>query len=421
MNMTIGMQSTFRSLNAALLAFAVAGCLGLGGCSEPAAETAVVAPAAADPDLIRLDPAAVEAANITVATAETAALEEELRVSGRITVNENATATVGSFTEGVLVECCESVGTRVERGQLLARLHSHEIHDAEAQFWQSRAELQRSQAELEYAQQAHKRASRLYELKAGSLQQVQEAEVKLRGAETAIDFTKAAVERAENHLRFLGLPPEQLPGAAEQHGRETEEAHERRHLIPVRSPIAGTIVERAASQGAVVTPSDPMYVVSNLSRLWVIAQVPEEHLASLRGGMPVEVFVRAYPNRAFPARVTRIADSLDPDTRTVQVRCDLANPRGELKTEMYATLVFRTGTGQPSVVIPLSAVQQVDDADVVFVPADGGQFRARRVETGRQSASKIEILGGLEPGEQLVVEGSFHLKSEMLKGRMIEE
>lgn len=395
--------------------------LALGGCSEPVAETAVIEPVPAEPDLVRLDPAAMGIANIAVAKVKTEALQQELRVSGHITVNEIVTARVGSFTEGVIVECCEAVGTKVEEGQVLARLHSHEIHDAEAQYWQSRAELERHEAELEYAQQAQQRASRLHELKAGALQQVQEAETKLRGAETGIDFAKAAVERAENHLRFLGLSPADLPGMAEEHAEVGDKAHETYHLIPVRAPASGTIIERHASQGAVVTPSDPLYVISDLSRLWVIAQVPEEHLGALRQGMPVEVFVRAYPGLALPARVAWIGASLDPETRTVQVRCDVANADGKLKTEMYATLVFRTGSGEPSVVVPLSALQQVDNEPVVFVPVEDNAFRARRVETGRQSDSSIEILGGLEPGEQIVVEGGFHLKSEMLKSRMMEE
>ena len=118
------------------------------GCSQPAAETEPAeAEAAPDPGLIRLDAEAVRIADITLADVEVRKLEKELQVPGRVTVNEDATARVGSFTEGVVVACCESVGTDVEKGQVIARLHSHEVHDAEASYWQARAELKRRQTE----------------------------------------------------------------------------------------------------------------------------------------------------------------------------------------------------------------------------------------------------------------------------------
>ena len=394
----------------------------LGGCSQPAAETEQAEPdAASDPDLIRLDQEAMRIAGITLGEVEIRKLEEDLRVSGRVTVNQNATARVGSFTEGIVVGCCESVGSDVEKGQVLARLHSHEIHDAEASYWESRAELERRQTELQFAEKFYKRASRLYELKAGSLQKMQEAEAKFRSAETLLKIARAGVERADNHLRYLGLTPEELPEAADEHAAEGQGAHEEAHLIEVRSPVAGTIVERTVSTGAVVTPSDSLYVISDLRSLWVIAQVPEQHLSLLRSGLTVEVSVRAYPDKTFPARITTIGDALDPETRTVEVRCELNNPGRQLKTEMFATLTIHTGGSREAVVAPLEALQNVDGEEVLFVPEGRVSFRARRVRVGRHSGSVVEIVSGLQAGEKVVVAGAFHLKSELLKAQMIEE
>ena len=394
----------------------------MGGCSQPAAETEQAEPdAASDPDLIRLDQEAMRIAGITLGEVEIRKLEEDLRVSGRVTVNQNATARVGSFTEGIVVGCCESVGSDVEKGQVLARLHSHEIHDAEASYWESRAELERRQTELQFAEKFYKRASRLYELKAGSLQKMQEAEAKFRSAETLLKIARAGVERADNHLRYLGLTPEQLPEAADEHAAEGQGAHEEAHLIEVRSPVAGTIVERTVSTGAVVTPSDSLYVISDLRSLWVIAQVPEQHLSLLRSGLTVEVSVRAYPDKTFPARITTIGDALDPETRTVEVRCELKNPGRQLKTEMFATLTIHTGGSREAVVAPLEALQNVDGEEVLFVPEGEYSFRARRVRVGRHSGSVVEIVSGLQAGEKVVVAGAFHLKSELLKAQMIEE
>jgi cobalt-zinc-cadmium efflux system membrane fusion protein len=396
--------------------------MALGGCSAPApeakpAETEV----SSDPDLIRLNAEAIRIANISLGEVESRKLEQELQVSGRVTPDENRTARVGSFTEGVVVECCESVGADVKEGQVLARLHSHEIHDAEASYWQAKAELERRQAELQFAGQSHQRASRLHELKAGSLQQVQAAETNLRSTETFVEIAKAGLERAENHLRYLGLTPEQLPGAASEHAVEGQDAHEEVHLIEVRSPVSGTIIERTVSQGAVVTPSESLYVISDLKRLWVIAQVPEQHLASLREGLAVDASVRAYPGKVFPARITKIGDALDPDTRAVEVRCELSNPGRQLKTGMFAALAIHEGAGREATVAPLSALQHVDDEEIMFVPEGEFSFRARRVKTGRHTDAMVEVLDGLQPGEKVVTAGAFHLKSELLKGQMIEE
>jgi cobalt-zinc-cadmium efflux system membrane fusion protein len=135
----------------------------------------------------------------------------------------------------------------------------------------------------------------------------------------------------------------------------------------------------------------------------------------------VEVSVRAYPGKTFPARVTNIRDSLDPETRTVEVRCELNNPGRRFKTEMFATLNIHAGAGREAVVAPLSALQNVDGEETLFVPEGEHAFRARRVEVGRRSGSVVEILNGLRPGEKIVVNGAFHLKSELLKAQMIEE
>jgi RND family efflux transporter MFP subunit len=250
---------------------------------------------------------------------------------------------------------------------------------------------------------------------------VQEAEVKLHSAEAFVEMAKAGLERAENHLRYLGLSPEELPGEAAEHAESGQNTHEEAHLIEIRSPVAGTIVERMVSQGAVVTPSDSLYVISDLSRLWVIAQAPEQYLPLLHEGESTEVSVRAYPGKVFPARIVKIGDALDPETRTVELRCELSNPGRLLKTEMFATIKIHAGGNRQATVAPLSALQHVDNEEIMFVPVGESAFRARRVQTGRHSGELVEILNGLDPGEKVVVAGAFHLKSELLKGQMTEQ
>ena len=396
--------------------------LTLAACSQttPVADQAE-AEAASDPDLIRLDREAVRIADITLGEAEIRRVEEELKVPGRVTVNQNATARVGSFTEGVVVGCCESVGSNVRKGQVLARLRSDRINEAQASHGQALAELERRRMEVQLAEKHYQRVSRLHELKAGSLQQVQDAEGRFRSAEAFLKIARSGVERAENQLRYLGVPPEQFPGAAGDNPVAGRGAPDQGRLIEVRSPISGTVIERMVSPGAVVTPSDSLYVISNLRRLWVIAQVPEQHLPLLRKGLPVDVSVRAYPGKIFPAHITYIGDALEPETRTVEVRCRLDNPDRQLKIDMFATLTIRSGGSREAVFAPIAALQSVDGKEVLFVLEGEHSFRARRVQVGRRSDSDIEIAGGLQAGERVVVGGAFHLKSELLKAQMIDE
>ena len=364
---------------------------------------------------VHLSTEAIELANIRAVPVETSKLSETIEAPARITLNEDRTVRVGSFVEGVIRECCLAVGAYVKKDQVLARLHSHSGHDAESDYLQALAELQRRRSELKYAEQHHSRASRLHELKAGSLRNRQAAATALQSAETAVTHAEAEVQRTEHHLNFLGLP---LPKATSSQGSGDEE-HD--HLISVRSPRNGTVIERLTTKGAVVTPSDALYVVSDLSSLWAVAQVPERQLRHVRRGMTVELRVEAYPDRRFPARITWIADSLDPESRTVQVRCVVSNPGRALKTEMFATVSIPVGDTEPVAVVPAAALQPIDGVDTVFVEREPGRFEARPVTTGRRSATLVEVVSGLNVGEKVVVEGAFHLKSEHLKSRMVEE
>lgn len=308
-------------------------------CSTPPPEppaSALEAPEAppAGPRIVRMTPAAARTANVRIGAAEPAQIPETIQVAGRVTLDEDRTARVGSFVEGVVIDCCKSIGAYVRKGDVLAEVHSHATHEIVAEYLTTKAELRGRESELEYAHQAHERAVKLLDLKAGSLQAVQRAETDVRSAETAVASAQAAVQRALAHLDFYGLDPD-----AVDNPKEGDEPH-----IDILAPSSGTIVERSVKLGDVVTPATEMYVLSDLSRLWVIAQVPEQHLGAMRPGMQVEVRTRAFPDRAFGGRVSYVSSDLDPDTMTVQVRCSVPNTGGMLKTGMYATVIISVGT-----------------------------------------------------------------------------
>jgi multidrug efflux pump subunit AcrA (membrane-fusion protein) len=392
----------------------VLACLFAVSCSRPTEPEAAAKAGGAEPDpaagprIVRLSADSAGSAGVRVGVAEPTEAGERIEVAGRVTLDEDHTARVGSFVEGVVLSCCKSVGSYVRKGDVLAQVHSHGTHEIVAEYLTTQAELRGAQSELEYARQAHGRAAKLLELKAGSLQAVQRAETDVRAAEAAVAAGEAAVQRAKAHLDFYGLDPE-----AVENPKAGEEPH-----IDIAAPMSGTIVERSVKLGDVVTPSTEMYVLSDLSRLWVIAQVPEERLGALHAGMRVEVRTRAFPDRGFPGRVTQVASELDPETMTVQVRCSVPNPGGSLKTGMYATVRLVSETLQSMLVVPEAAIQRIDDEPVVFIARSGDAFEVRRVREGRRIGDRIEIVEGLRAGERLAVSGAFVLKSELLKSEL---
>ncbi len=387
--------------------------------SRPAAPPAAAPPAASDPKLVKVDITPVREGRIQWQAVRLAPMPEILQVTGRIGVNENLTSRIGSIVDGRVVAVYANVGDRVAKGKLLAQLHSHEVHDARAEYAKARAELGRRQGELDFATSARNRAARLYELKATSLEQLQRAETDLHSAQLGITSAQAEVNRIEEHLRHLGLTTE---GAEEEYASPGKAgAFEQDELVPVLAPIAGTVLKRFFSPGAVVSPASDLMIVSDLSALWVNAEVAEKYLPALKVGRTVDITVQAYGDTIFPGRITHIGDSLNPETRTVEMRCEARNTDGRLKPEMYATVSFEVGEVREAVLVPTAAVQDVEGQATVFVRESDTQFRARPITVGRQAGRETQVLEGLKPGETVVTNGSFLLKSELLKSPVSED
>ncbi|MGQ9862847.1 MAG: efflux RND transporter periplasmic adaptor subunit, partial [Thiobacillaceae bacterium] len=153
----------------------------------------------------------------------------------------------------------------------------------------------------------------------------------------------------------------------------------------------------------------------------VIANVQEEFLPGVRAGMPAQVSVQAYPNRRFSGRVIRVDEKLDPETRTVQAIVGLDNRQGLLRPEMYAVVELEAGPGERGLFIAQTAIQDLNGQPTVFVQTRPGRFEPRPVETGRTLERLVEIRRGLAAGERVVTEGSFVLKSHLLKASLSED
>jgi len=385
-----------------------------GGAVEeaPPPEEAQAAPAdAALPSVVNLSPEAVQRAGITTEKVQLADASDVLSLPGQVALNEDRTIHTGAFVEGIVAECCTPVGAYVSSGAVLAELHSHRTHELLGEYRKAQAALQARQSEKIYAGQAALRAGRLLELKAGSEREVQQTASALAVAETAVVSAEADVESALAHFEYLGIETGELRrGETPDHLR-----------IFVKSPINGVVVERSVALGDVVTPSEHLYRISDLTQVWVIARTSEQQLQSVVPGMTAGFRVRAFADKVFAGRVLRISDELDLDTKTVQVIVSVPNPGRSLKTGMYGDVELRSPVNKQVIAVPEAAVQLVDAQQTVFVADGPGVYRPRAVTVGRSIDGTEEILDGLEPGETIVVDGAFALKSELLKARFAEE
>jgi RND family efflux transporter MFP subunit len=187
--------------------------------------------------------------------------------------------------------------------------------------------------------------------------------------------------------------------------------------VVVPAPIAGVITGRAANLGQVVSMGQELFVVTDLSQVWVIGDLYEQDFQTVRVGSEAALTTPAYPALTLRGRVTYIDPRVDPQTRTAKVRVEVPNREGQLRLGMYVTLAFTTPGSDRAVVVPRAAVQTMGERQVVFVPApdEEGKFLARTVEVGPLRGDRVTIRSGVQPGEVVVTEGSFFLRAEWLR------
>ena len=221
------------------------------------------------------------------------------------------------------------------------------------------------------------------------------------------------MEAAEERLRILGVDPSK----GDPHAGEHYVSH-----VPVRSPIAGRVLAAAASVGRLVEPGDTLFHVGDLAQVWLMLDVYERDLSHVTMGQTVRFTVDAWPGETFEGRVDQVGDWVEPASRTIEVRVVVDNPEARLKPNMFASATLSVAvTGAARwVVLPADAVKAIDGADVVFVEEEVGRYEARSVRVAERTSAQILIASGLEPGDRVVIEGAFALKSELEKGELGE-
>jgi cobalt-zinc-cadmium efflux system membrane fusion protein len=347
-------------------------------------------------DLIKLSKESKELAEIKTDTVDTRSLKITLQAPGKVQANENHLAHVGSRIPGRVVEVLVNLGDYVNYGQTLAGIDSTELGTAQSDYLQTKAKLV-------VADQAYERAKKLLQGKVISTGEYQRREGEYLTA-------KAEAQSAEDHLHLLGMDDESIT----QLGGE----HSIRSQVKIKAPFAGTIIERHMTVGEVIDPSTKLFAIADLTRLWVIADIPEKDLPLVKKGQPVEVSVSAYPAEVFKGKITYLSDLIDPATRTAGVRTEVENPKGMLKPEMFANVLIVTGIKQDALTIPASALQTDGEKKIVFIAKDPTTFQRREISLGAKADGYYQVMEGLNKGEKIVTEGSFLLKSELHKGQM---
>ena len=339
-----------------------------------------------EPQLIKIAPDMMRDLRITLGKAAARAAGETVSALGELHVNEDAYAEIASPVTARVARILARPGDTVTAGQVLAQLSSPELG-------QSRAELDAASARLDLAR---KNAERKRSLAADRL--IPERE--LIEAEAALTEAEAAYNVASASLRKYGA------GAGEA-------------SLAIRSPIAGTVIERSVLMGQLADPARTLFRVGDLSTLWLVAHVFERDAVRVPLGSHGTASFAALPGKTSDAVIRAVGREVDAASRTIAIRLDVPNPDGLLRPGMSATASLPLGEpgAAPVIVVPAAAVQRVGSSWAVFIPRREATFEVRAIGRGRDLSGDVEVLSGLSPGEDLVIDGAFLLKAEADKAR----
>ncbi|MCG2576125.1 efflux RND transporter periplasmic adaptor subunit [Dechloromonas sp. XY25] len=346
-------------------------------------------------DPMTVAPSAELLAQLKLAEVIRQPVAETLRVAGRIDFDEQRLARIGATITGRVTDIDAWLGQDVKRGDVLARLNSSQLSEQQLAYLKARAQLELNRRNAE-------RAKALFEadvIGAAELQR-RESEYKISQAET---------RAAADQLQLLGVSA----AAIERLGKQGEV----NSVTPVVATLSGVVVERKLAQGQVVQPADALFVVADLSRLWAVAQVPEQQVSQVTAGQTVNIEVPALGNEKLVGKLIFVGQTIDPETRTVLVRTELDNRDGRLKPAMLASMLIEAKPVE-RLVVAASAVVRQNDEDYVFAAEGDGAFRLVKVKLGPEQGGMRVVLGGLKGGEKLVIDGAFHLNNERNRKEM---
>lgn len=356
--------------------------------------------------LVEMSLSAQQKIGMKIEAARVTDLNEYLRATGTVQPIDSRVGLVTPLARGRVVEVKAKIGDRVKAGQTLAVYDNIEAGELLAQQQSARADLERLKAQSFAVTRQLERSHRLAEIGAGSEREFEASKAEKESIDASVRSQQAIIDGLKQRLRRFGMSA----------ARPSEP-----FLTALRAPFSGVVTKALISPGDTLEAGREAFTVADLERVWVQAEVYEKDLGRLRVGKDAIINVDTYPDHPFTGRVTYISDVLDPQTRTARVRCELANPELQLKTDMFANVQLPTKSARKALSVPTSALQQIDGKDIVFVRKSSTSFEARTVRKGLTVDDLLEITVGLQPGESVVTQGAFHLKSILASDELGED
>jgi cobalt-zinc-cadmium efflux system membrane fusion protein len=305
-------------------------------------------------------------------------------------------AELATQVPGVAAAVHRDFGDRVARGAALATITAPDLGEAKASLLQA-------DANHRLWEENHSRQISLQERGLSSQKEVLESETRL--AER-----KIAQARAQHELLSLGLSMSEI--------EEVRRSGDTSPTYIVRAPFNGVVVDRNITVGEVVEPSQTLFSVADVSRMWARLDVYESDAREIRVGQPVVLRVEGLPGESYGAHITWVSSRIDPDSRTLPARAELDNPGGELRANMFARAIVSVRDQRQALVVPKAAVQWEGCCNVVFVRKSETLYEPRKVLLGTEAGTVYEVLDGVSAGEPIVTQGSFLLKTEIMKGNI---
>jgi cobalt-zinc-cadmium efflux system membrane fusion protein len=327
-----------------------------------------------------------EKAGITVSLPQKMTTADGVMFTGRSEFNRNRLARLTAVTGGVVRTAAGMVGQRVRKGELLAEIASPEASALRGQLGAALAH----QAQIEAAWQ-------------------REQDLYARGISSRLEFQQAKADQLAAHSEVEQLREQAMSFGVAEKGAT---------LARLRAPLSGVIVDKLVGTGDVVSAGAPLFTIADPEALWVELAVPESRIAQVQVGATVEASFSGLPDHLFHGRILQVGAALDERSRTLMAVAEIANPGGLLKAGMFGQVKLHTAAAGEALVVPMSAVQSIDQVNYVFVRREAGLFELRRVETGAKQQGLVTIVHGLKGDEPVVIAQGFALKSEVLKARL---
>ena len=357
-----------------------------------AAPAAAATPHQEPPNTVEVDEGMLRDLRITTRPVESRTGSDLVTLLGELVVDQRAYAEVGTPVAARITRLLVNAGDSVNAGQMLAELTSPELGRERAAYFSASARLTLAEAALD-------RKRGLAAEKIVPLREVQEAESAVAEARAALRASRAAI------AAFAVEPPH-------DDGEDATSS-----VFVLRSPVAGSVIERAAVVGQMLDPAAPAFRIGNLNTLWLTVHAFERDAVRIRERGTARLSFPALPGQDFEGTVATVGLHVESQSRTVPVRIDVRNRENLLRPGMSATATVPVGdTGGTILSVPVASVQRVRNEWCVFLPKDDSHFEIRRIGRGRDLGEEVEVLSGLRFGDTIVVDGAFLLKAQAEKG-----